>query len=228
MFNELRLDLTPELEKILAEMPDFNINNYDELLQKFGGRLNSSDILIDGGITLGGLIDKWKGPGTQWSVIKGVSILDLASGSALTKNLRWSRNYPSFSRLCALLGANVTAVDIVDQSQFDQKLFKCVKLDLVEVILKGGGLDQHPEFKSRKFDIIHSLNFIGSNPDPGLLRELASLYWFPYRGFEDSLTKQAASLLEEGGVMFLGSYTIGPEGLTDIYHVKKDGKLLET
>lgn len=68
------------------------------------------------------LLQRWKGLDTSWSVLKGLGVLDLASGSGHSDGIFriW---YPYFSRLCAISGAGVVAIDQHPQIGPDKTLF---------------------------------------------------------------------------------------------------------
>lgn len=165
------------------------------------------------------IISLWRGPDTPWSVLNGVKVLDLASGSGYSHGIFGDMWYPQFSRLCALNGADVVAIDANPQRGHDKTLFAWVKADLVDVVLKQG-LQSLPILKGKRFDLINSENFIGVNPYPSVRYKLAH-YLMNMEEFERSFTNQAGELLAEGGIMSLNTKDKHYNRL--IYTRSKDG-----
>lgn len=161
------------------------------------------------GLNLENLMKKWKGK-DSWGELQGKRVLDLASGS--TKDSKYK---PYFARLCAFNGADVTVVDINPQSESDPRI-SGVTADIISAVM-GKRLAELLDFK--KYDVIHSFSFIGFNPPLEVLKRLDELK-VADEDFERELFTQAFDLLEEGGVISLGTYTGGE------FHVytKKEGK----
>lgn len=137
------------------------------------------------------IIDEWLGEETPWSVLEGKKVLDLASGS------EHGNFYPWLSRLCAVFGADVTAVDLLPQGDTDTSKFTSVQADVIETVL-GSGLGSIPALSGNTFDLIISSRFVGFNPERGVVRKIT------HRGismsnFKDMLQDQATQLLAPGG-----------------------------
>lgn len=133
----------------------------------------------------------------SWRQLEGVRVLDLAAGSCNT-HYSGATYEPHFSRLCAVNGAEVVAIDIRKQSEHDKMLFQPIEADLVQLVQEGQ-LAEIPELSGRRFDIIHSSAFVGWNPDPQLEGRLGTRTEIAM--FEEKLILECTKLLAEGGVM---------------------------
>lgn len=127
--------------------------------------------------------------------------------------------YPHFARLCAINGANVTAVDITPQGGYDTRLFTATSTDLVSAVI-ADNLPSLPEIADHQFDIIHSSNFVGNMPHY-IMMQLIRL-GVGIKEFEGRFFNQAGKLLAEEGIM---SLDLRDQGKL-IYHTKKEGKLV--
>lgn len=167
------------------------------------------------------LIRVWGKNNKDWkTALKGKKVLDIAAGSAYSKDGTGHIWYPHFSRICAVNGADVTAIDINEQKGFDETLFKSIRGEIISMVT-GEGLPQHPILQGQKFDIIYSNNFVGSNISPWLQDGLHNK-GITYDDFFSKLKQQSESILAEGGVLRLGDR----EDTKWKYETKKDGKIL--
>lgn len=181
-------------------------------LDHYKTRLKSeSKLLIN--IDINNILNRWKGLHVDWSILRGLTILDIGAGSGYL-------NPPHFSRFCAAHDADVTALDIEPQEGLDQKLFRSAQVDLVDIVL-GKGLSSIPLLLHKRFDLIHASNFIGLNPDPNLIKNLADRQ-VPFERFESMVFQQTGELLKEGGAL---SLDFDNEGLK-LLHTKQNGKII--
>ncbi|HKC14954.1 MAG TPA: hypothetical protein VKC89_03295 [Patescibacteria group bacterium] len=171
--------------------------------------------ISNAGFDLESLIRRWKGKRDSWEEIKGKKVLDLASGSAAAS--KWQ---PYFARLCANNGALVTVVDKLPQVGRDKELFRGITTDLVLTVM---GENLAEVVGQEEYDVVHSINFIGASPSPELLQELRVLH-IKEEDFHMAFSRQAFSLLAEGGVMYLDERD--PAKSEDIYYTKKEGTLV--
>jgi hypothetical protein len=195
-------EVTPELGRELIKQQIVVARSSDEA--RIMGRAigNSFDITVDSSaIILTDILKAWKGVGASWQELKGLRVLDLASGSGNSHD-GYGTWYPHFSRLCAINGANVVAIDVNPQRGLDETMFAWAQEDLVDVVLNGG-LKSMPILQEKEFDIIHSANFVGTNFFPELPTQL-SQHGVSMPDFEKTFAQQAKALLTEGGVIFLG------------------------
>lgn len=159
------------------------------------------------------------------SLLRNVRILDLAAGSGLNEGdvKCWP---PYFSRFCAQHGALVTVVDILPQTEEDEKLFNEVVVeDLVLPVLEGL-LPQMPQLKGKKFDIINCQNFVGDDSSHPFSLEfcLQFFYQMTVLEFREKLLRQCCSLLAERGVIFLGEED--PDSHKSIFYKKVGGRIV--
>lgn len=177
-------------------------NDRNEAWNKGLDLVNKKSLHIPGDAAASALdyiLGKWKGFDAPWSELQGKRVLDLAAGSAsITPSGVW---YPHFSRLCAINGADVTAIDLNPQSGLDKTMFTWASENLVDVVLNGG-LQGLQILQGKEFDLIHSANFIGFNFSPQLHDQLM-LRGLSRCGFEEAFQDQARRLLTDGGVMSL-------------------------
>lgn len=147
------------------------------------------------------LVSKWNGVDEKfpsWFPLREARVLDIAAGSVYTTEHVGFRYDPHFSRLCAINGAEVVAIDIKIQSESDKMLFRSIEADLIPLVLEEK-LSELEGLQGQQFDIIHSNDFAGRNPDPRLYTRLGDkLVLFRHR-----LISECAKLLAEGGVMSL-------------------------
>lgn len=137
----------------------------------------------------------------DWEQLRGIRVLDLAAGSIYSHDAANRCWIPAFSRLCAVNGADVVAIDKFPQGEGDAKLFRGLSADLVDMVMHKGLEDfLHEASCDGRFDLINSFAFIGANPFPGLRRALG----LNYDKFTQALRDQAFNLLNSGGVMTLG------------------------
>lgn len=167
------------------------------------------------------ILETWKGRNTPWSVLRGLRVLDLASGSGYTRDWFGYIWYPQFARLCAVNGADVVAIDSNPQRGLDQQLFTWAAEDLVAAVMDGG-LGNLPVLQGKKFDLIDSANFIGGNYCPELPQQL-SRYNIGVDDYEQRFANQAGTLLSEGGVM---SLDIWDKNFDRIIQTKRNGALV--
>lgn len=155
----------------------------------------------------------------SWSLLKGARVLDLASGSYYSRspNVQY---YPHFARFCAINGAEVTAVDIVPQSDYDKMLFTAVRADII-LLTRERRLFEVPKLKGKLFDIIHSSSFVGSNPAPSVQRQIGGLSGLAI--FEQKLLDECAKMIADGGIIDLG--LLG-DGSGRLIHRMVGGKLI--
>src|SRR5581483_7559848 len=106
-------------------------HNRDELSSKAKGVPNEF-YLITAGADLDDILERWGKQGNWDQVLKGKRVLDLGAGSVNSRyqGRDWT---PDFARLCAVNGAQVTAVDINPQGPEDKQLFTEFQADLVEM-----------------------------------------------------------------------------------------------
>jgi len=151
-------------------------------------------------LTIETLLEAWTGNySPDWSVLNGANVLDIGAGSYLNGD----HGAPWFARVCAVNGARVVVTDILPQSEVDIKLFEAIiDEDIIPPVL-AGQFAQLPQLQGRTFDIIHSMNLVGFNPDPRLEGALNNL-GVRLSEFEESLVRQTRALLNTGGVMYLG------------------------
>lgn len=205
---------TPKADQIIIA------HSLGELTKLTEGLPYSDDINYNG-LLLENLIKKWKGRSNAWEELKGKKVLDLGAGSALHKempepgHIKW---YPHFARLCAVNGAKVTAVDKLPQTGPDVELFHSVAADLLPIVMEGRLAEILDE---KEYDVVHSASFVGVNADSDLLVRLRSL-GIKEENFERKFFEQCASLLAEGGVMFLDQ----SDSKGEAYYTKKEGKLV--
>jgi len=149
-------------------------------------------------LMLESILRRWKGGDTSRDILRTMRVLDLASGSGESHGMltTW---YPHFSRICAAHGADVVAIDINPQKGDDKTMFTWAQVDLVDVVLNQG-LQSLQILKERKFDLIHSANFVGRNYYPELLSQLNER-GVTMRQFENNFLEQAGTLLAEDGMM---------------------------
>lgn len=181
----------------------------------------SSDIPADVAASLLDLLlIRWKGLNTQWSKLRGKRVLEIASGSASGKTASgdW---YPHFARLCAINGADVVALDARPQVGIDRILFTSEVVDLVDAVLSRG-LPSLPVLEGRKFDLIHSANFIGRNCLPQLPEQL-SLKGVSLTEYSQALHDQAGSLLADGGIMNL----VADVGYNQTFYTRQGSTVVE-
>lgn len=185
-------------------------------------------------------IEDWEAP---WNLLEGARVLDIASGSSIGPKFqdrdierifgdRFMKDYPHFSRLAAINGAQTIAIDISPQSEADQKLFTGVTLDVIQAV-KEEALASLPQVKDGGFDIINSCNFVGDNTPPSFESQLRK-YGFSTDEFEQALVDQLKPLLAEGGLMDLDliKYIVKPldwhrKRLNSYYYKKSGGEVTE-
>ena len=168
------------------------------------------------------LLRRWKNRADVFTVLEGSNILDLASGSEYYRDFFLQGWPPFFARLCAVNGANVIAIDICNQTELDQQLFACVKLDLIDAVMNST-LGNNPFLEGKNFDIIYCSNFVGGNPVPYLERDLVGV-GIKQEGFERKLFSQCSNLLSEGGVMTLD---LRDNQNWQKYHKKIKGQIID-
>jgi hypothetical protein len=131
--------------------------------------------------------------------------------------------YPHFSRLCAINGANVVAVDASSQRGLDEAMFTWAAADLIKVVL-GQGLRSLPVLQGKEFDVVHSSDFVGFNPCPTLWSQLFN-HGTRVDEFEKLFFQQAGELLTEGGVMYLGNHD--KKGYFPILHTRRGNNIVQ-
>ena len=191
------IEITPELKDELNKAGIVVVHDYGDLLLKSRSLENSVKVRVAGQM-LDSLLRHLRGYETPWSELRGKKVLDLASGSVFSKASFGAWN-PHFSRLCAVNGARVVAMDINPQGPYDEKLFTGIKADIVDLVVNIG-LPNHPGLQEASFDVIHSQQFVGGDPQPEVLSYLKSL-GIDKEGFENKLLEQCGALLTEGGIM---------------------------
>jgi len=183
------------------------------------------DCEADGAVLiLDTILRKWKGSDASREMLRTMRVLDLASGSGDSHTI-FTTWYPHFSRLCATHGADVVAIDINPQKGDDKTMFTWAQADLVDVVLNQG-LQNLQILKERKFDLIHSANFVGRNYYPELLFQLNER-GVTMKRFEDNFLEQAGALLAEDGVMTID--TQDPCALSSfqsIFYTKKQDAII--
>ena len=197
-------EVTPELSRELLKQQIVIARSQHEALVM--GKVMATGLevpALNASMDIDNILTAWKGLLTPWTILNGLSVLDLASGSADNHDMFTTR-YPHFSRLCAINGADVVAIDANPQSGFDETMFSWAQADLVNAVL-GEGLKSLPILQGREFDIIYSADFVGVNPCPELPRQLAR-HGIGRAEFEKAFLQQAGELLTEGGVMSLDDY----------------------
>jgi hypothetical protein len=219
MFHEC--EITPDFEAKLHNDEKIIIaHNLDEAIVK-SRTFGSSERVSFGAVQIEEILQVWKGYKTPWSVLENLNILDLASGSALYQDYYGITWYPQFARLCSINGANVYALDECEQYGFDKQLFKWEAVDLIETVVEDK-LKETQSIMGVKFNIINSTNFIGSNTSPNLVAHLSE-YDIRKEEFESLLTKQAGTLLKEGGFMTLNTHN---DDHFHLVYIKRNGKLI--
>lgn len=184
--------------------------------------VNGGELIVCATGDLDFLLNRWlhtDGNFPSWTQLNGVRVLDLAAGSCHTKHADLTY-YPHFSRLCAVNGAEVVAIDIKPQSDYDKMLFKSIRADIARLVQEGQ-LSEISELSGKTFDIIHSSSFVGWNPDPALEHQLSYMR-MELAEFEEKLILECLKLLAEGGVMSLDA---NPVGKGRICFRKVNGKL---
>lgn len=198
-------DFSPEMIGEFGNNGIYFVSDKAEL-EKVCGRDPNLVALKGFGYAIEQFLSDWRGEkGLPWTEMRGVRILDIGSGSDHRK-ARWKESPPPwFARICAVLGAEVTALDRFPQGYYDEKIFTGLAVELVPVVYDGGGISQIPELKGGKFDFIHSSNLVGWNYDPSLLSGLTGQQKSAYSpsGFERRLFGQCAQMLEAGGILDL-------------------------
>lgn len=176
---------------------------------------------------VGQIMRLWSGEDEpKISSLSNVRILDLAAGSGLNDDNEDECWPPYFSRFCAQHGALVTVVDILPQTEEDEKLFNEVVVeDLVLPVLEGL-LPQMPQLKGKKFDIINCQNFVGDDSSHpfSLEARLQVFHQTTVPEFRKKLFEQCCPLLVEGGVLFLNEED--PDSHKSIYYKKVDGRIV--
>lgn len=217
------IELTPEIKKQLVAEGVVFASNWDEL-PSAGDQLFNQRGILTAGQRLDAVVAKWKGlpqySPTDWSLLHGARVLDIASGSYLS-DLVGMTYYPHFARLCAVNGAQVTALDIEAQSITDLMLFQGVKVDLIPLIIEER-LSSLPQLQDRKFDIINCSNFVGRTPLRNLVYELRRRR-VNLLSFEWSLLSQCFELIAEGGLI---SLQLEDSNMREVYHQKVDGTMM--
>lgn len=172
---------------------------------------------FDGAIsTLEEILKVWKNT-QDFSVLKNLKVLDLASGAGTSHDNIGSWD-PHFSRICALSGAKVIAIDLCPQTAKDLKLFKGLTQNLVVAVVENR-LHKLPILKNKKFDLIHSSNFIGFNAPPQLEKQLSAI-GISQSEFDKMLFDQASKLLAKNGLMMLD---IRDNRFDRVFHTNKQG-----
>lgn len=207
MFKDLELN-----NEQLREFAAYGVviaHNSEELLRK----ANHSPICGDG-VYLDTLVEIWRGRRKPWTILKGAKVLDIGAGIN-----------PSFSYLCAVNGADVTAIDLFDYQGLDIKLFTPVKAEMVSLVM-GNKFLSHPQINDRRFDLIHSRNFVGISWASELPKYLNKLK-VSLEGFEEKLSNHCDDLLAEGGVSYLDRWHQLSPRISYIYHKKVGGKIVQ-
>lgn len=185
--------ISPQDRRMMEQEGILFVHSKEEL-RKYGYNATGQTIEL--------LLGAWTGtPYPDWSLLNGANVLDIGAGS----HLNGDNGAPWFARICAVNGANVVIADILPQSEADQKLFESIIDEDIIPSVMSGQLAQLPQLQGRMFEIIHSMNLIGFNPDPGLERELKR-QGINLAKFESCLVQQSKDLLTEGGVMYLGQF----------------------
>ena len=151
----------------------------------------------------------------QWSVLKGLRVLDIGSGS-MNSASQFMIYYPQFARLCAMNGAKVTAIDNVKQSSFDHTLFREIVTDVIPSVNEGR-FSQVTGLAGEEFDIINSRYFVGWNPDPHVYNRLHNSFK-GLAAFESALIEECGKITAENGVVDLD--------FEDHYFRKLNGELI--
>ncbi len=215
-------EITPQLEELMKHAGIVMARNYGELPDESSGLPIDTIIgLSEAGKDLNLLLGNSSLDRRPWDELRGKRVLDLGAGSIHSGSFL-KRYPPCFARICAINGAEVIAIDIHPQGEVDNQLFTGVRADLVEVVF-GKGLQHHPALKDKKFDLIHSSDFVGLNSSPDLDRQLLNENMF-IDIFERRLLFQCAILLAEGGIMTLD---IRGEHLLPIFYRKTNGEIEE-
>lgn len=219
MFAEM--EMTPELLEEFRRQQIVLAHSENEVYDRERDLKSECKTAGIAAIRLNHILETWKGRNTSWSVLRGLRVLDLASGSGYTRYWFGDIWYPQFARLCAVNGADVVAIDSCPQCGLDQQLFTWAAEDLVAAVIDGG-LGSLPVLQGRQFDLINSANFIGANSCPELPHQL-SRYHVGFDDYEQRFVDQTAGLLVKGGVM---SLDLWDKKLDHIIHTKENGALV--
>lgn len=137
----------------------------------------------------------------DWSLLNGLSVLDLGCGSAYTpRTLSFEGWRPYFCQLCAANGARVVGVDLYPPDEIDASVYTHIQADLVKIV-SSSGLQNFSPLKKTKFDIIHS-NFLIGSGGRDLNRSLKE-HNLSEDEFEKRLKDQAKKMLNNRGVLYL-------------------------
>lgn len=153
---------------------------------------------------LDNIIKEWR-EDSSLETLEGARILDIGSGTAETDDsghLWW----PYFAEIAAVNGAEVTALDIRQQTEFHQRLFTGIQMDIAELVINGE-LAEHTALQGKEFDIIAAKNFVGSNPAPEIDRLVRDELGVSLDNFQAALVEQLKPLVAEGGIIDLDGKT---------------------
>ncbi len=143
------------------------------------------------------------GQETDWELLQGKTVLDLACGSRRVPRLDRSRSRggfpPYYCLLCAKAGADVWGVDIFDCDPKDEGIYHHITADIIQAVLSETQLSGIPGIAGLKFDVIHSLRFADDNFPPDVIDQLKMMH-LRSDDLLEKIQQQSKELLKPGGV----------------------------